>query len=98
MADERDTATEARDSASLRTEARLAEAQEVHDTVVQGLTVAKYALERGDAEAASQAIMDTLSRARDIITGLLDDTELLPGDLRRATPALGDEPRGDGGS
>ena len=92
-ADRRDSATEARDDAALRTEARLMEAQEVHDTVVQGLTVAKYALDRGDAEAASEAIRDTLSRAREVITGLLDEAAPQPGELRRSTPALGEPAR-----
>lgn len=64
--------------------------EEIHDTVVQGLTVTKYALDGGNTEAASEAIRDTLSRAREIISALLDETSPLPGDLRRTTRAMDD--------
>jgi signal transduction histidine kinase len=97
VAEERDVATEERDRAAVRTEARLTEAQQLHDTVVQGLTVAKYALEGGNAEMAGQAIDDTLRRARAIITGLIDESHpSSPGSLRRIRPAL-DDPSGERG-
>jgi hypothetical protein len=71
--------------------ARERQALEINDNIVQGLTVAKYAMTIGADDHSRQAIEDTLTRARDIITDLLGEPgtaiELGPGDLRRATPA-----------
>lgn len=70
---------------------RRRQALEINDNVVQGLTVAKYALDAGDTEDARQAIERTLSAARHIITELLDegpdDLRLVAGDLVRLEPA-----------
>jgi hypothetical protein len=66
--------------------ARERQALEINDTIVQGLTVAKYAMSIGAEEHGRQAIDDTLVRARAIITDLLGEAG--PGDLRRATPAV----------
>ena len=60
----------------------------VHDTIVQGLTVAKMALEQGQIEQGLRAVSETLSTAKDIVASLLDDVEghnggVEPGDLRR---------------
>jgi hypothetical protein len=67
------------------------QALEINDNIVQGLTVAKYALNIGAEDRSSQAIDDTLARARAIITDLLGEPgtaiEFGPGDLRRAAPA-----------
>ena len=67
------------------------QALEINDNIVQGLTVAKYAMSIGSEDHSRQAIEDTLVRARQIITDLLGEPgsaiELGPGDLRRATPA-----------
>ena len=67
------------------------QALEINDNIVQGLTVAKYALTIGAEDHSRQAIDDTLTRARAIITDLLGEPgtaiELGPGDLRRAAPA-----------
>ena len=64
---------------------------EINDNVVQGLTVAKYALDAGDHEDARRAIEQTLAAARHIITELLeegpDDLRLVAGDLVRLEPA-----------
>jgi hypothetical protein len=72
--------------------ARERQALEINDTIVQGLTVAKYAMSIGAEEHSRQAIDDTLVRARAIITDLLGEpgtsVALGPGDLRRATPAV----------
>ena len=72
--------------------ARERQALEINDTIVQGLTVAKYAMSIGAEDHSRQAIDDTLVRARAIITDLLGEpgtaVELGPGDLRRATPAV----------
>jgi hypothetical protein len=68
------------------------QALEINDNIVQGLTVAKYAMTIGAEDHSKQAIEDTLARARQIITDLLGEPgtaiELGPGDLRRATPAV----------
>jgi hypothetical protein len=67
------------------------QALEINDSIVQGLTVAKYAMTMGADDHSKQAIEDTLKRARIIITDLLgepgSEIELGPGDLRRAAPA-----------
>ena len=60
----------------------------VHDTIVQGLTVAKMALEQGHVDQGLRAVSDTLDTAKDIVTSLLGDIEeqnggVEPGDLRR---------------
>jgi hypothetical protein len=68
------------------------QALEINDNIVQGLTVAKYAMTIGADDHSKQAIDDTLVRARGIITDLLGEPgraiELGPGDLRRAEPAV----------
>ena len=70
---------------------RRRQALEIHDNVVQGLTVAKYALDAGDYDDARRAIEHTLTAARHIITELLDDgpedLRLVAGDLVRLEPA-----------
>jgi succinate dehydrogenase/fumarate reductase cytochrome b subunit len=67
------------------------QALEINDNIVQGLTVAKYAMTIGANDQSQQAIEDTLTRARAIITDLLGEPgtaiELGPGDLRRVEPA-----------
>jgi len=77
------------------------QALEINDGIVQGLTVAKYALSIGSDEHSRQAIEDTLKRARAIITDLLGEpgaeVDLRPGDLRRTAPAtVGRDPAEDG--
>jgi len=68
------------------------QALEINDNIVQGLTVAKYAMTIGAEDHSKQAIDDTLVRARGIITDLLGEPgtaiELGPGDLRRVAPAV----------
>jgi hypothetical protein len=68
------------------------QALEINDNIVQGLTVAKYAMTIGAEDQSKRAIEDTLARARAIITDLLGEPgtsiELGPGDLRRAAPAV----------
>lgn len=68
------------------------QALEINDNIVQGLTVAKYAMTIGADDHSKQAIDDTLVRARGIITDLLGEPghaiQLGPGDLRRAEPAV----------
>lgn len=67
------------------------QALEINDNIVQGLSVAKYALDQGKDEQSRKAIEDSLLNARWIITELLgernSETELGPGELRRTAPA-----------
>lgn len=70
---------------------RQRQALEINDNVVQGLTVAKYALDAGNTEHAQRAVNQTLISAREIVTDLLSDEngdlKLDAGDLVRAKPA-----------
>ncbi len=70
---------------------RQVQALEINDNIVQGLVVAKYALDANDGEHARAAVERTLVSARHIITDLLNDTDqelkLGPGDLIRVEPA-----------
>lgn len=71
-------------------EVRRRHALEINDTVVQGLSVAKLALELGDQEMGRQVVADTLDSARRIMSQLLPPGEgrtVKPGDLVRRTPA-----------
>ena len=65
---------------------------EINDNIVQGLVVAKYALDANDSEHARDAVEQTLIAARRIITALLDgevteELKMHPGDLVRLEPA-----------
>jgi hypothetical protein len=70
---------------------RQRQALEINDNIVQGLTVAKYQLARGQDQHSREAIEQTLRKARGLITDLLgeqgSDVELGPGDLRRSAGA-----------
>jgi hypothetical protein len=70
---------------------RQRQALEINDNIVQGLTVAKYQLDRGEDEHSRAAIEETLRRARALITDLLGEpgTEVAlgAGDLRRQVSA-----------
>ena len=75
------------------------QALEINDNIVQGLSVAKYALDQGHDDRSKAAVEDTLKSAREIITELLgerdSEVELGPGELRRKRPATvvgGDAP------
>jgi hypothetical protein len=70
---------------------RQRQALEINDSIVQGLTVAKYELDRGKDEHSRAAIEETLRKARGLITDLLGerdgDLAMGPGDLRRSEGA-----------
>ena len=75
------------------------QALEINDNIVQGLSVAKYALDQGEDGKSQAAVEETLKKARSIITELLgeEDSEVAlgPGELRRHRPATvagGDAP------
>ncbi|HYN37092.1 MAG TPA: hypothetical protein VEV82_08980 [Actinomycetota bacterium] len=76
----------------LEKQLRQRQALEINDNIVQGLTVAKYAMDAGDLARAKEAVEQTLMSARHIVTDLLneddgDDLKLGPGDLIRLEPA-----------
>lgn len=61
-------------------------ALELNDTIVQGLAIAKLALENDQKEVAVRSVTETLKRAQALVTRLLrqkeaDEGELKPGDL-----------------
>ena len=61
-------------------------AVEFNDDVVQGLVVARMAVEVGDLETAAAAIDRSLEAARKIVGDLLDGSPLTPGSLVRRQP------------
>ena len=68
------------------------QALQLHDEVVQGLVVAKLALDLDQQEQSKEVLASTLAAASQIITDLLgrtseDDVHLGPGDLVRSRPA-----------
>jgi len=68
-------------------------ALEINDSIVQGLVVAKYAVDAGQVEAGAKMIDQTLGRARKLMTDQLqgvsgEGAALRPGDLiREAAPS-----------
>lgn len=66
-----------------------AQALELNDSVVQGLTAITWLLEDDNAAQALVAARETLASARSLMGGLLGPgaTDLLPGELRRMEPA-----------
>jgi hypothetical protein len=78
--------------------ARERRAIDINDNIVQGLTVAKYAIGQGHIEEGVRAIDDTLRRARQLITDQLTEATAdqggpRPGDLVREShvEGLGDD-------
>jgi GAF domain-containing protein len=68
--------------------ARERRAIDINDNIVQGLTVAKYAIGQGHVDEGARAIDDTLARARQLITDQLTEATAdqggpRPGDLVR---------------
>lgn len=72
---------------------RRQQALEINDNIVQGLAVAKYALDLGEVDRARPAIEETLAAARKIISDLVEEVgeemELGPGTLTRDIAAGG---------
>ena len=74
--------------------ARERRAIDINDNIVQGLTVAKYAIGQGHIDEGVRAIDDTLRRARQLITDQLTEATAdqggpRPGDLVRETRVEG---------
>jgi PAS domain S-box-containing protein len=67
---------------------RRAHALEIHDNIIQGLVLAKYAQEYGDVERAATAVDQVLAEARRIVGELQAATgPTEPGQLRRMAQA-----------
>lgn len=65
------------------------QALQINDNLVQGLTVAKYAMEMGRLDIAQEAVESTLEAARTIVAGLLDEAGTIqPGSLIRTEAAV----------
>jgi GAF domain-containing protein len=81
-------ASVAMERAQRQATARERRAIDINDNIVQGLTVAKYAIGQGHVEEGVRAIDDTLRRARQLITDQLTEATAgqggpRPGDLVR---------------
>lgn len=63
------------------------QALEINDNIIQGLVLAKYALERGDHDQNTEALESTLRHAQKIVSDLLEESGVEPGQLRRQAPA-----------
>ena len=57
------------------------QAVEINDSIVQGLAVAKWSLERGNITTALQIITETLDHAHELVSQLLRDAGLDPGGM-----------------
>lgn len=62
-------------------------ALEVHDDIVQGLVKAQLAMELNQEISGAQAVEETLSSAKHIISDLLGSKTIMPGSLRRTQSA-----------
>jgi integral membrane sensor domain MASE1 len=85
--------TSQRDRAEQETELeRRRHALEIHDNIVQGLAVAKYAVDSGAHDQTRVAVEETLRRAQTLSTSLLSEDDPAPppplGSLRRSAPAV----------
>lgn len=65
------------------------QALQINDNLVQGLTVAKYAMEMGRLDIAQEAVESTLEAARTIVAELLNEAGTIqPGSLVRTEAAV----------
>lgn len=70
-----------------KAEIRRRHALELNDTIVQRLALAKYAFELGEDDKARAAVDETLDAAKRVISDLLLEVPVKPGDLVRDLPA-----------
>ena len=90
-----------RQAAAQVREARLRQqaALEIHDSIVQGIVVAKTSLELGEHEHAIQTLAKTLQVAREMVSQLMKERQdifgLHPGDFVRTKPASLDPESGE---
>ncbi|HVE68657.1 MAG TPA: hypothetical protein VNB64_08775 [Solirubrobacteraceae bacterium] len=67
-------------------------AVEINDNIIQGLALASYELERGERMAGSSQVAETLREAQRLVSQLLGQGEIQPGQLRREMAARTDPP------
>ena len=67
-------------------------AVEINDNIIQGLALASYELQRGEKMAGSSQVAETLREAQRLVSELLGEGEVQPGQLRRETAARTDAP------
>lgn len=67
-------------------------AVEINDNIIQGLALASYELERGERMAGSTQVAETLREAQRLVSELLGQGEVQPGQLRREVAARTDPP------
>jgi hypothetical protein len=67
-------------------------AVEINDNIIQGLALASYELERGERMAGSSQVAETLREAQRLVSELLGQGEVQPGQLRRGVAARTDPP------
>lgn len=60
---------------------RRKQALELNDQVVQGLVAAKLAFETGQEKTGLASVVETLERAKAVVTRLLEEGSIKPGDL-----------------
>lgn len=60
------------------------QAVEINDSIVQGLSAAKWALEAGNTERALSTVTSTLDSAQAMVSQLLREAELAPGAAHEA--------------
>lgn len=60
------------------------QAVEINDSIVQGLTAAKWSLEAGRTERALETVTDTLDSAQAMVSQLLREAEIAPGAAHEA--------------
>lgn len=71
--------------------ARQRRAIEINDTIVQGLTVARWSFDLGDVDAARHAVEQTVEAGRLLVDRMLSAAgDIEPGDLRRDLPVGSD--------
>jgi len=82
-----------REAAAQVREARLRQqaALEIHDSIVQGLVVAKTSFELGEQEHGQEVLAKTLQVAREMVSQMMQERQeifgLNPGDFVRSSPA-----------
>lgn len=65
---------------------RRREAAEINDTLIQGMTAAKWAIEAGDRDTGLATLNDTLGMGQRLVSELLRDSSVDRADVMRSKP------------
>lgn len=71
-------------------------AVEINDNIIQRISLAKYAMDRGEAGLTKEKLAETLEEAQRLVNELLGEGDIEPGRLRRGTDAPGGGASGGG--